>query len=157
EVKKLQSELDLARTESTQARLQSGPSSEAVELRSQLAQAEAQIVRLQQAGASRSESSVDAALEAERSQREALGGELDLLRHRGAELTESLGEQKRLWNAEREQWNEELRHLRRAVEKQAEVLSQVPATPGSGAGAFAAGGEQSSDKADVVLGAVRQQ
>jgi len=157
EVKKLQSELDFARTDLAQARSQSGPSSEAVELRSQLAQAQAQIASLQQTGTSRNDSSVDAALEAERSQREALESELDLLRHRGAELTESLGEQKRLWNAEREQWNEELRHLRRAIEKQAEVLSQVPGPPTPSAGAFAAGGEPSSDKADVVLGAVRQQ
>jgi chromosome segregation ATPase len=157
ELKKLRSEVDFARTELAQARSQSGPSTEAAELRSQLAQAQAQIARLQQAGASRHDSSVDAALEAERSQREALESELDLLRHRGAELTESLGEQKRLWNAEREQWNEELRHLRRAVEKQAEVLAQGPGHANSSSGAFATDGEQSADKADAVLGAVRQQ
>jgi chromosome segregation ATPase len=157
DVKKLQSELDLARTELSQTRLQTGPSTEAVELRSQLAQAQAQIARLQQTGAGRHDTPVDAALEAERSQREALESELDLLRHRGAELTESLGEQKRLWNVEREQWNEELRHLRRAVEKQAEVLSQVPSHANPSAGALAAEGEPSSGKADVVLGAVRQQ
>jgi chromosome segregation ATPase len=67
-----------------------------------------------------------AASEVERQQ---LENELDLLRHRGAELSQQLVELKRTAAAEREQWNEELRQLRKAVEMQSEALAHHAAAP----------------------------
>jgi hypothetical protein len=54
------------------------------------------------------------------------------LRNRGAELSEALAEQKRLSTAEREHWNEEFKQIRRAVEKQSELLVQRPAAAMAG-------------------------
>ena len=86
--------------------------------------------------------------------------ELDVLRHRGAELSEALAEQKRTAAAERDHWNEELRHLRQAVEKQSEMLNSRPPQPpaetppvGSGANRGASNG-QGTDK---VIGSVLEQ
>jgi chromosome segregation ATPase len=56
-------------------------------------------------------------------EREQVEAELDQLRHRAAELTDALAEQKRLQNEQREQWSEELRLLRRAVDRQSELLA----------------------------------
>jgi hypothetical protein len=57
---------------------------------------------------------------------------LDSLRNRGAELAEMLAEQKQSAIQEREQWNDELRQLRRAVERQAEALVRRTATAPAG-------------------------
>jgi hypothetical protein len=89
-----------------------------------------------------------------------LENELDVLRHRGAELTETLAEQKRLVAEEREHWNEELRHLRRAVERQSEVLNQRPAHAPSPPPANGAGPDRpasNGQSADKVVGSVLEQ
>ena len=49
-------------------------------------------------------------------------GELETLRHRAAELSEALAEQKRQADAERDRWSEELRHMRQVLERQTRCL-----------------------------------
>ncbi|MEX0978363.1 MAG: hypothetical protein WDZ48_05910, partial [Pirellulales bacterium] len=66
-------------------------------------------------------------------ERRQLENELDLLRHRGAELVEQLAEQKRIAAAERDAWSEELRQLRKAVEMQSDALAQRGARPSAAA------------------------
>jgi chromosome segregation ATPase len=61
-------------------------------------------------------------LAAANSERQQLESELDLIRQRAAELGEALDQQRHAMGQERQQWSEELRHLRRAVEQQSEVL-----------------------------------
>jgi hypothetical protein len=117
-----------------QLRTQFGPLAESlaesVALRTALATAQAELAHLQQQlAAPQPNALAHEQLAAADLQRQQLEIELDALRHRGAELAEALSEQKQAALLEREQWNDELRQLRRAVEKQSEVLTRraVPA------------------------------
>lgn len=115
------------------AQLQSlaGTSEQAAQLRDRLAAAEADLAASrEQAAVAPATADASELLAAEQSLREQLEAELDALRLRGAELSEALNEQKRLTAAERDQWSEELRQLRRALERQTEFLSQRLASNG---------------------------
>src|SRR5690606_30149728 len=104
-------------------------------------------------------------LQAAESERIQLENELDLLRHRGAELVEQLAEQKRTAASERENWSEELRQLRKAVEMQSEALAHrggvtpvmqtAPVAPTNDAPR--ANATTNSRPEDSVLGSVMEQ
>jgi DNA repair exonuclease SbcCD ATPase subunit len=134
------------------------------QLRQQLAAAEADLAASRDRVAA--EPDTHQQLAAEQVHREQLEGELDALRLRGAELAEALDEQKRLAAAEREKWSEELRQLRRALERQTEFLAQRLAAAGTVQASSpesmppAAGNGRAPSGAranDVVVGAVLEQ
>jgi len=163
QAERLETQCEALRSELAQLRTQFGPlaesATETLQLRNDLSTTKAELCRLQeQVAAARGDDSLSERLAAEQSQRRELENELDALRHRGAELTEALSEQKRIVAAEREQWNEELRQLRRAVEKQSELLSQRPAqTAHSEPVAAHNGTRPSSQAAERVIGSVLEQ
>lgn len=129
EIEALEANREAARDELAQLRGQVGPLTEsaaqAAQLRAELDAANTELARLSDQiaqapdGALLQQQVAAAAVE-----RQQLENELDLLRHRGAELVEQLAEQKRVGAAEREGWSEELRQLRKAVEMQSEALAQ---------------------------------
>jgi len=159
QITRMESEAELSRGELARLRGQFTPLAESAvetaELRVQLAAEQAELVRLRETAAVRGDSLLSEQLAAERTQRSELESELDVLRHRSAELSETLAEQKRLWAVERDQWNEELRQLRRALERQADLLAQRGAQTADdqpGAARPAA-----TREADAVVGALREQ
>lgn len=102
-----------------------GESSTIEPLRAELSSAQQEITRLtERLGAAQDTGALEAQLQEAENERRQLENELDLLRHRGAELIEQLAEQKRTAAADRENWSEELRQLRKAVEMQSEALAQ---------------------------------
>jgi chromosome segregation ATPase len=128
---RFESEGEVSRSELAQLRAQFGPlaesASDAARLRGELASAEAELARLRDQTASvPADADLREQLTAAEAEREHMESELELLRNRGAELSEALAEQTRTIADEREQWNEELRQLRRAVERQAELLARGP-------------------------------
>lgn len=169
QTERLQADAESARGELAQLRTQftalAESAAEAVKLRGELADAKSLLARQQeQLAAAPADNtlseSLNQELAAERLQRQQLENELDVLRHRGAELTEALAEQKRAVADEREHWNEELRQLRRAVERQSEMLNQRAVQPPAGPPA----GEPLPNRptsngqgADKVIGTVLEQ
>jgi chromosome segregation ATPase len=135
-------------------------------LRAELANANAEIERLTaQIAEGADTTAIEERLVAAESERQQLENELDLLRHRGAELIEQLAEQKRTAASERESWSEELRQLRKAVEMQSEALAQrggtipvmsAPSTP-TVVDAPRAPQSNGSRADDSVLGSVMEQ
>jgi chromosome segregation ATPase len=124
-----ETEREALRGEVAQLRAQFGPLAElATEtglLRGELAAAQAELVRLRdQPVSAPADPLLQEQLAAAELQRQQLESELDGLRHRGAELSEALAEHKRSAAQEREQWNDELRQLRRAVERRSEVVAR---------------------------------
>jgi seryl-tRNA synthetase len=121
------------------------------------AQAELATMR-EQLAAKSDEANVAEQLSAALTERQQLEAELDLLRRRAAELSDALGEQKRQVSDEREKWSEELRQLRRAVDRQSELLVQRgPVVAGE---TIVASGEtrpNPAPKNDQVIDAVREQ
>ena len=96
-------------------------------------------------------------LKASEKERTALEVELETVRVRAADLAESLAEQKKQMAEERAQWTNELRQMRRLLEKQAdsaghvsEVNHAVPAEP-------RAREHPPSRSSDPVLGSVMAQ
>ncbi|MEX0677078.1 MAG: hypothetical protein WD063_08385 [Pirellulales bacterium] len=103
---------------------------EAAQLRAELDAANSELTRLtEQMAQSPDTAFLQEQLAAAEMERQQLENELDLLRHRGAELVEQLAEQKRVGAAERDRWSEELRQLRKAVEMQSEALAQRIGSP----------------------------
>jgi hypothetical protein len=99
-------------------------------------------------------------LAVETAQRQQAENELDQLRHRAAELADALAEQKRLMGEQREQWSEELRLLRRAVDRQSELLVHRGSPAANGPVAPAPAGDTNSvgpAKSDQVMDTVIQQ
>jgi chromosome segregation ATPase len=95
------------------------------ELRGQLTATQAELARLRElANLPSAETQLREELGAVELQRQQLEAELDSVRLRTAELQDTLEEQQRLVAEERQQWNEELRRLRRAVERQAEASTR---------------------------------
>ena len=112
---------------------------EAARLRGELVAAQAELTSLRDQLAAQSERpDLSQRLAEALDERQQAESELDLLRHRAAELAESLGEQKRVMAEEREQWSEELRLLRRAVDRQSELLVHRPANSATAQPAAAA-------------------
>ena len=131
QMSRLESEGEVSRDELAQLRAQFGPLAEAASdtgrLRGELALAQAELARLHDQVAGTPENvDLRAQLAAVEAEREHMESELELLRNRGAELSEALAEQKRTMSQQREDWHEELRQLRRAVERQSELLAQSP-------------------------------
>jgi len=93
-----------------------------------------------------------AALEAERRLLEA---ELDMLRHRGADLAEALADQKRQATLEHSLWSEELRQLRRAIEQQ--LGSRGGAASGRYESTSLGNGAKKGRVPDLIVDAVREQ
>jgi len=166
---RMQAEAESARGELAQLRTQftalAESAAEAVKLRGELADAKSLVARQQEQLAAAPLGNVQSEalnqeLAAERLQRQQLENELDVLRHRGAELTETLAEQKRAVAEEREHWNEELRQLRRAVERQSEMLNQRAAqSPGGQSSTETVPNRPTSNGqgADKVIGSVLEQ
>jgi chromosome segregation ATPase len=132
QIERIKAQHDASLAELSQLRSQFAPlaesAAETLQLRGEVTLAQSELGRLrEQLAKQRPDEGLAEQLAAEQSQRQQLEMELEALRHRGAELAEALGEQKRLLTSEREHWSEELRQMRRAVEKQAEVLAQRPA------------------------------
>ncbi len=136
QVGRLETQREALDNELAQLRGQFAPLAESVtetaRLRGEVATSQAEAARLRdQLAAAPSEAVVHEQQAAAQSLQQQLESELDALRHRAAELSETLAEQKRVTAQERQQWSEELRQLRRAVERQSEVLahrtSQEPA------------------------------
>ncbi|MEX2112623.1 MAG: hypothetical protein WD845_05520, partial [Pirellulales bacterium] len=155
-----------ARDELSQLRVQFGPLTEtavtAERLRGELAAARTELATANQQLETRNkEPDLREPLATALAEREHVEIELDQLRHRAAELADALAEQKRLQNEQREQWNEELRLLRRAVDRQSELLAKgasVPAAAQSAAGASAGDGRAAAPSSnDQVLDTVLQQ
>jgi chromosome segregation ATPase len=133
QISRLESEGEASRAELAQLRGQFGSLAEtaadAARLRGELAAAVAELARLREQVASvPDEELLRGQLAAAQAERGDMESELELLRSRGAELSEALAEQKRVMADERDHWNEELRHLRRAVERQSELLAQGSAS-----------------------------
>lgn len=128
EIEQLEATRDAAQEQLALLQGQAIPSSElavAEALRNELANAQAEIDQLtEQLTETADTGAIEERLAAAESERQQLENELDLLRHRGAELIEQLAEQKRTAASERESWSEELRQLRKAVEMQSEALAQ---------------------------------
>jgi chromosome segregation ATPase len=127
QLERFQSENEASRIEVAQLRSQLAPLAEttveSAKLRGELAAAQTEMVRLrEQLAAVPNETGLHEQLAEAQDERQQLEAELDVLRARGAELTESLAEQKRLTAEERDQWSEELRQLRRSVDRQSELL-----------------------------------
>jgi chromosome segregation ATPase len=143
-------------------------SEQAAQLRDRLVAAEADLAASrEQPAAVPAAPDTSEQLAAEQALREQLEGELDALRLRGAELSEALNEQKQIAAAERDQWSEELRQLRRALERQTEFLAQRLALPTPGAAAVVPDGPPSTKnnsrspagtrQNDAVVGTVLEQ
>ncbi len=129
ESKHLEANRETARDELAQLRGQFAPLAEsaaqAAQLRAELDSANTELGRLtDQFAQAPDAAALEEQLTAAEVERQKLEKELDLLRHRGAELVEQLAEEKRVATAQREGWSEELRQLRKAVEMQSEVLAQ---------------------------------
>lgn len=162
---RMQAEAESSRGELAQLRTQftalAESAAESVKLRGELADAKSLLARQQeQLAAAPADNNLSEELAAERSQRQQLENELDVLRHRGAELSEALAEQKRAVADEREHWNEELRQLRRAVEKQSEMINQRPAQSPVGQPVVEAVQNRPTSNgqgADKVIGSVLEQ
>jgi chromosome segregation ATPase len=127
-------EREALRGDIAQLRTQFGPLAESVTecaaLRTALVAAQSELAQLrEQVATPRPDGHLQEQLTAADLLRQQLESELDALRHRGAELAEALAEQKQAAAQEREQWNDELRQLRRAVEKQSEVLARRAVAP----------------------------
>ncbi len=93
-------------------------------------------------------------------ERQQLEHELDRLRHRAAELSAALDDQKRLGAAERDRWNDELRSLRAAVERQSDILAgNVQSSPAGGPRGASSTVRQNADTQaeDAVLDSVLEQ
>ncbi len=139
QIERLQAEHQAASGELAQMRSQVAPwvqaVAEAAQLRAELAAAQGESARLREQLASAApDAGASEKLQSLENERRQLELELDAVRHRTAELDAALEDQKRLMASERERWNEELRHLRKAVERQAELLvhgasAAAPQTP----------------------------
>ncbi len=129
------------------------------ELRGQLTATQAEVSRLREQGSGKGEEvALQVELAGAKSERQQLENELDLVRQRAAELSESLDDQKRSIAAERQHWSEELRQLRRAVERQSEMVVRRARRAGStdsgdANGTPSAGGQH----ADPVVDTLREQ
>ena len=135
-----QLEAQLGRSETTEAELrkelgqlreQLGPLTEATvdaaRLRGELATAQQELAAVRmQLETKDNQPDLSEQLAAETAERQQVELELDQLRHRAAELAEALAEQKKLVSEERDQWSDELRLLRRAVDRQAELMVHRP-------------------------------
>jgi chromosome segregation ATPase len=159
QIERLQDDETESRNELTQLRAQFGPLTEATveaaRVRGELATVEGQLAELRDQPDMREQLAIAIT---ERKQAES---ELDQLRHRSAELSEALAEQKRLVSEEREQWSDELRLLRRAVDRQAELMVHQPG-PAAAAGpaVHASAGEPAptvAAKNDQVMDSVIKQ
>src|SRR5690606_29628095 len=100
EIEQIRVQESAAREELEQLRNQAVPGTlenvEETKLRSELAEAQAELARLEAQLAESGDSvGLEERLQAAESERIQLENELDLLRHRGAELVEQLAEQKR--------------------------------------------------------------
>ena len=128
EIEQLRATRDAAQLELEQLRGSPTPAADlaaADALRTELSVAQAEINQLTaQLAEAPDATGLEERLAAAESERQQLENELDLLRHRGAELIEQLAEQKRTAASDRESWSEELRQLRKAVEMQSEALAQ---------------------------------
>ena len=127
QIERLKSDDEQTRGELAQLRSQFGPLTEATveaaKLRGEMAAAQLQLATLHEQAAARPDhAQLGEQLSAALAERQQLEVELDLLRRRGAELTDALNEQKRVMVEERERWSEELRQLRRSVDRQSELF-----------------------------------
>jgi chromosome segregation ATPase len=164
QIERLGTDGEASRQELTQLREQLMPmfesAAEVARLRGELAAAEGELARLREQTSQAPNQLLQEQSAAGQAERQQLESELDMLRNRGAELCETLAEQKRLAATEREKWNEELRQLRRAVERQAEVLAQrASRTNGSGQTSDASPLRPShgSQSEDIVVDSVLEQ
>jgi chromosome segregation ATPase len=159
QIDQLKQDAAQARDELVQLRTQFGPLTEsaieAERLRGELATVRTELAAAQtQLQSKQEQPDLRESLAAAIAERDQVEIELDQLRHRAAELADSLAEQKRSQNEQRDQWSEELRQLRRSVEKQSELIAKgtgAPAAPAASNGAVehrpaaASGGDQVMD------------
>jgi chromosome segregation ATPase len=136
QIEQLKQDATQARDESVQLRAQFGPLTEsaieAERLRGELAAIRTELAAAHtQLQSKQDEPDLRESLAAALAERDQVETELDQLRHRAAELADSLAEQKRLQNEQRDHWSEELRQLRRSVEKQSELISKGGPAPGA--------------------------
>ncbi len=129
EIQRLESQREAARDELSQLRGQFGPLSEsaadAARLRGELSAAQVEIARLRDELSSPADTSeLQSQLFTMQNERQQLLGELESLRRRAADLAEALDEQKRLVLAEREQWSEELKHVRESLDRQSAAWAE---------------------------------
>ena len=89
------------------------------------ARSELSIVRQQLAGGGASEEVRQQLCDIELDRR-TLETELDQVRLRAAELQRELSEQKQAFTAQQSQWSAELMHLRKVLERQADLLAEMP-------------------------------
>ncbi len=165
QIEQLKGDAVQAREELSQLRVQFGPLTEtavaAERLRGELAAAQTDLVAARERlEAKNKEPDLREPLAAALAEREQIEVELDQLRHRAAELADALAEQKRQQGEQREQWNEELRLLRRAVDRQSELLAKgasISAAAQPAAGAPAGDKSAAPGGNDQVLDTVLQQ
>jgi chromosome segregation ATPase len=168
QIHELEANRQAASGELAQLRGQFGPLAEsaaqAAQLRAELDSANTELGRLtEQIAQAPDAAALEEQLAVAEVERQQLENELDLLRHRGAELVEQLAEQKRVAAAEREGWSEELRQLRRAVELQSKALAQRGGSPMPGAESIPettpphASPSNGAKPVDNVLGSVMEQ
>jgi chromosome segregation ATPase len=129
QIEQLKQDAAKARDELVELRTQFGPLTEsaieAERLRGELTALRTELAAAQgQLQSKPDEPDLRESLAAALAERDQVEVELDQLRHRAAELADSLAEQKRLQNEQRDQWSEELRLLRRSVEKQSELIAK---------------------------------
>ena len=163
QVARLETDYREARGEVGQLRSQFAPLAEnaveAARLRGELAAAQADIARLRDQAATPGEGAeLQARLSAVQAERQQLQSELDTLRQRAVELSETLGEQQRVSAGERERWNEELRHMRHVLEQQSQAWTERAGQAAADAAALATAKEQLfRAEADVVQSKERLQ
>jgi chromosome segregation ATPase len=164
QIERIQSDADQSRGELAQLRAQFAPLTEATvdaaRLRGELATAQADAAALRgQLAAKADQPDLGPQLAEALAQRQQVESELDQLRHRAAELADELAEQKRVMADQREQWSDELRLLRRAVDRQSELLVHRGGPPNLAAPAVAHSEPASvaPAKGDQVMDTVLQQ
>jgi DNA repair exonuclease SbcCD ATPase subunit len=168
QIERLNGECEASRGDLAQLRAQFAPlmqaAAEAAQLRADLSGAQGELSRLrEQLAAAPADAVSGDQLAAMQVQKQQLEGELDSVRNRAAELAVALDETKRQTGAEREQWSEELRQMRKVLERQSELLSRAntpaaptaPTTPAAAAPAGRAPTGHHED--DTVLDSVLEQ
>lgn len=119
----VQQELAVSRSQVAQL---AGVTMDLAEARAELARSRDEALKLAEArvGSGTPDSELQRRCDQAELERRNLEIELESLRQRAAELTESLCEQKRVSSEERAEWSGEIRQLRRSLERQSEILSE---------------------------------
>ena len=136
EHRELQRSLDGARAQISQL---AGAALELAEARSQLARLREELLEARsqtQAAGNAGESDLQRQVcDLELERRSRCGSELETVRRHAAELADHLAESRRQFVEERSEWNAELRHLRRLLERQSQLLEDRNAFGMYGSGA----------------------